>query len=141
MYSKHCGTFKMERFAKRIMPDCSWATRNFSWQGGRRLDFTKNTRKRGLGGHSFFNGKFSPKMDTIRAFLSKIKKLFLICIKDRGGWPSPLVVHLQVWLNMLQYPWKCLNKHAWINCFDYARALNMHDHLTFSTGFWRCLGF
>ena len=57
----------------------------FHGKGGRRLDFTKNTRKRGLGGHSFFNGKFSPKMDTIRAFLSKIKKLFLICIKDRGG--------------------------------------------------------
>ena len=32
-YLGHCQTFKMERFAKRIMPECSRATRNFSGQG------------------------------------------------------------------------------------------------------------
>ena len=46
--------------------------------------------------------------------------------------PSPsyiLIARLWVWLNMHQYPWICLNilANAWINCSDYARALNIHD--------------
>ena len=32
-YSEYCQTFKMERFAKTIMPECRCATRNFSGQG------------------------------------------------------------------------------------------------------------
>ena len=32
MYSEHCETFKMEHFAKRITPECRWATTNFSGQ-------------------------------------------------------------------------------------------------------------
>ena len=31
-YSEHCQSFKMERFAKRIMPECSGAARKFSGQ-------------------------------------------------------------------------------------------------------------
>ena len=44
---------------------------------------------------------------------------------------------------MHQYPWLFLNilQNAWINCSEYARALNMHDHLICLTGFWRCLRF
>ena len=40
---------------------------------------------------------------------------------------------------MHQYPWICLNifENASINCSNYARAINMHDHLTYLTGFWR----
>ena len=55
--------------------------------------------------------------------------------------PLPLVAPLWVYMNMHQYPWIYLNvlENAWINCSDYARALNMHDHLTCSTGFCRCL--
>ena len=36
-----------------------------------------------------------------------------------------------------------LLENAWINCSNYARALNMHDHhhLACLTGFWRCLKF
>ena len=32
MHSEHCETFKMERFAKRIIPECRCATTNFSGQ-------------------------------------------------------------------------------------------------------------
>ena len=94
MYSEHCQTFKVECFAKQIMPECRYATRNFSGQGrgvgewGRFVElghfdkgFVKNTRKRGPTGKHFgifsprysqnyiLNGKFNPKMDTIMAFL------------------------------------------------------------------------
>ena len=58
--------------------------------------------------------------------------------------PHPfLVARICMWLNMHQYPWICLNilENAWINCSHYARDLNMHDHVSCSTGFWRCLGF
>ena len=30
---------------------------------------------------------------------------------------------------------------SWINCSDYVKTLNMHDHLTCSTDFWRWLRF
>ena len=45
--------------------------------------FVKNTRKKGPAGKIFslnyiFNGRFNPSMDTIRAFFSKIRALFLI---------------------------------------------------------------
>ena len=35
-YSEHCQTFKMERFAEKIMPECRCATRNVSgpWGAG-----------------------------------------------------------------------------------------------------------
>ena len=32
-YSEHCQTFRMERFAKRTMPECQRPTKNFSGQG------------------------------------------------------------------------------------------------------------
>ena len=48
-----------------------------------------------------------------------------------------------MWLDMHQYPWIYLNiiENTWINYSDYAKALNMHNPLTCSTGFWRCLGY
>ena len=63
MYLEHCQTFKMERFAKKIMPEYRWATRNFSGQGKwgfvklGHIDkhFVKNTRKRGPGGKHSVN--------------------------------------------------------------------------------------
>ena len=62
---KHYQTFKMERFAKRITPECRYATRNYSGQGGefcgtqalvlgngvswdRFEPWTKNSRKQNL---------------------------------------------------------------------------------------------
>ena len=52
----HYQTFKMEHFAKRMMSECRYATRNFLGQGGEGVVelghsdkyFIKNTRKRGL---------------------------------------------------------------------------------------------
>ena len=51
-YSDHCQTFKIERFAKRIMPECRCAARNFQVRKGRFVElghidkeFVKNTRK------------------------------------------------------------------------------------------------
>ena len=48
-----------------------------------------------------------------------------------------------VWLRMHQHRSLCLIilENAWINCSEYASVLSMHDHLTYSTGFWRCLRF
>ena len=61
------------------------------------------------------------------------KKVFS-WFSERAWETSPLllVARLEVWLNMHLYPYICLNilENAWINCSDYARALNMHDHLT-----------
>ena len=81
-------------------------------------------------------------MDTIRAFLSKIRTLFIIFKKGREVSPLPTSCIPGVWLNVHLHTWISLNilENAWINCSDYARALNINDHLTCLTGFWRCLG-
>ena len=44
--TEHCQTFKMERFAKRIMPDCRRATRNFSGQGSFVETFSSKTQEK-----------------------------------------------------------------------------------------------
>ena len=95
----------MECFAKRIMPECRCPTRSVSGQGAgevcetRALQYRfrqkhqkKKPRKETFGVFSprysekyNLNGKFNSKMNTIRAFLSKIKTLFLIFRKARGG--------------------------------------------------------
>ena len=82
-------------------------------------------------------------MDTIRAFLSKIRTLFFGFQKSYWRPPlSSLVGRLWVWLNIHQYPCICLNiaENAWINCFD-CQDSEYDDHLTCSTGFSRCLDF
>ena len=56
-YLKHCQTFKMECFVKRIMCECSCTNRNFSGLGSGTFvelqhfnkDFVKSTRKRDPG--------------------------------------------------------------------------------------------
>ena len=111
-YSEHCQTFKMERFAKRIMPECRCATRLFSGQwgwGGWGVSGTRALRYRFRHKHqkkrsrrvifwSLFsqillklhlNGKFNPKMNTVRAILSKIKTLFSISKKAEEASPLP----------------------------------------------------
>ena len=83
-------------------------------------------------------------MNTIRAFLSKIRTHFSISKRIGEASPLTLVARLWVWLTMHQYPGLCLNvlENAWINCSGYIGALNMYDHhLTCLTGFWKCLGF
>ena len=68
--------------------------------------------------------------------------LFLIFKKNRGGL-SFLLQLMKVSMNFHQYPWIFQNilESVWINSSDYARTLNMHDHLTCSTGFWKSLWF
>ena len=92
VYSEHFKTHKMDSFAKRIMPECRHTTRKgrggFMELGHFSKHFVKNTRKKDPTGKNFgvfspryyyiLSGKFNPKMDTIRAFLSKIRALFLI---------------------------------------------------------------
>ena len=56
--------------------------------------------------------------------------------------PSPSCAPVIV-VEMHQYTWLYLNafENAWVNHSDYARALNMHEHLTCLTGLQRCIGF
>ena len=90
--------------------------------------FVKNTRKRGPTGKYFevfssryslsLNGKFKQMMDTIRAFISKIKTLISIFKKGRGGFsslipncaPMGVAENTSISLNMLKYHSECLNK-------------------------------
>ena len=81
----------------------------------------------------------------VRIFLFQIRTLFRFSERTGQGrlHLSSLVARLwvvaeyaSVSLNMPKYP-----ENAWINCSDYARALDMHDHLTCSTDFWICLQF
>ena len=108
----------MEHFAKTIVPECRPATTRFQ---DREVfvelqHFVKNTSKKL---HNFIlNGKFNPKMVTIRAFFfSKIRPFFSIFKKGKGR-PALyyLVARLWLWMNMHQYLWIFLNilENAWI---------------------------
>ena len=77
------------------MPKCMSPIRNVSgkgvgeWDGVAELEqfdkkFVKTTEKEILQRH-ILNGKFNPKMSRIRAFLSKIRTLFSIFKKNKGG--------------------------------------------------------
>ena len=73
-------------------------------------------------------------MDTIKAVLSKIRTLFLIFKKPWGGSPlCPSCVPVSVAAYASISP--NIFENARINCSDSAKALNMLDHLTGSTGF------
>ena len=95
----------MKRFTN-IKNECRHQSRNFSGQegGGRFVEldhidkhFIKNTIKKGPAGRRFgvfsprysYNyiliGNFSPKVDTFRASLSKVRTLLLIFKKSRVG--------------------------------------------------------
>ena len=152
----------MENFVKRIMPECSCPTGNFPGQAVVFVEveqfdklFVKNIRKRGRAGKhfefflldtlktTFLIENLTERLTQSEPFCSKSEHCFR-CSKQAGETsPLPLVARLWVRLNMHQNPWICLNtlENAWINCSDYARALNMHGHLTCSTGIWRCLRF
>ena len=86
-------------------------TKPFSGQGrfheirALRQTFYQKVKKKGPAGKNFevfslrysqnyiLNGKFNLRMDTIRAFFSKIRALFIIFKKGQGR-PSPLVARL-----------------------------------------------
>ena len=142
----------MERFAKRMMPECRCATRNYS---GQIKISSKTSEKKALQGIilEFFlrdtlkttcwMKNLAQRWTQSGPFFQKSGQFFR-CPK-RWGEASPLtlVPHLWVWLNMYQYPQISLNilENAWIYCSNYAKALNIYVHLTCPTDFWRCLGF
>ena len=89
----------------------------------------------------YFGWKFNPKMDTIRAFLSKVRILFQFFQRVQGRPPlfpiscAPVSVteYAPVSLNMTKYPWECLIKqfllcqgseYAW-SSYIFHRFLNM----------------
>ena len=89
-------------------------------------------------------------MDTIRAFLSKIRALFPIFKKDRVDFPSPpscapvsVAEYTSISLSMPKYPWKCLNRLLWLcqgseyawSSFMFDRLLKMPRVLN-KPGFW-----
>ena len=108
-FLEHCQTFKMVRFVKRIVPEYSCATINFSgqWRGFVELGhfdkcFVKNTRQRG------------PRKETFWSFFQN-QDTFFDFRKGQGRPPlSPLVSCLRICLIMLE------NKLP-----DYAMDLNM----------------
>ena len=125
MYSEHCQKFKIEHFAKKIMPDCRHATRKFSEQ-------------------ERFWGNISSKTQEKKTLQGNIFEFFLLDNQDtRKGQGKPPLSPSCTPVNVAEYVPISVNilENAWINCSDYARALNMHDHLTCFTGFWRYLRF
>ena len=53
---------------------------------------------------------------------------------------SVMLEYASIWLNVPQYSWTCwlllnMPENAWTNCCNYARALNMPDHLDIWQGF------
>ena len=121
------------------------------WRGcneGISINILSKTRKRGPTGKHFWVfyillRKLTQRWTQSRPFFPKSGHFFRFSKRAEKASPSPLAEHLWVWLNMHWYPWICLNilENISVNCSDYARALNMHDHLTYSIGFWRCLLF
>ena len=153
-YSEHCQTFCKSNDAWVQVHNQKFF-RAGEWGGGIVFElghfdkyFVKKTRKRGHAEKHF--GVFF--LDILKTtfwmenlilgkiqsgpFLSNIRTPFSIFKKGRGGLPSSPLLNCEC-------GWICLNvlKNAWINYSDYSKAPNMLDNLTFSTGFWRCLGF
>ena len=154
----------MQHFAKIIMPEFRHGTRKFLVQGtfcgtmSLWLTFHKKKQeKKDPTGKHF--GVFSPRYIKTVFWMKNLTQrcmqsgpfprtipLFSI-FKKRAGeatsiFPLPLIARLRVQLNMHQFLWISLNifENAWKNSPDYATAMRMPDHLTCSTGFWRCLG-
>ena len=131
----------MECFAKRIMTECRCTTKKFSGQGrfpGTRTFHQKKkkkTRKEVPTGKYF--GFFSLKTTFwMENLIQRWTQSGLFSPKNQDTLHQPSCATMSaaeyssVFLNILE--------NAWINCSDYARALNASDHFTCLTGFWRC---
>ena len=70
-------------------------------------------------------------MDTVRAFLSKIRTLFWFSKRTGEASHLPLVAHQCPWICLI-YPWKCLNTLFWLcQCSEYAWSSILHFRQTF----------
>ena len=70
-------------------------------------------------------------MDTVRAFLSKIRTLFWFSKRTGEASHLPLVAHQCPWICLI-YPWKCLNTLFWLRqCSEYAWSSILHFRQTF----------
>ena len=126
-YSEHCQTFKIERFAKRIIPGCRFAAINLSRQGGRgvvelgyfntSINISSKTQEKEVFGVFLQDTlKTTFWMENLtegghKAFLSKIRTLFSILKKSRETFPLPsscapvsVIVYASISLNMPKYP-------------------------------------
>ena len=136
---ENCQTFKMERFAKRIMNECRCATRNFSghWSfvelGHFDKHFVKNTRKKGPAWKIwefflldtlktiFWTENLTQRWMQSGFFFPKWGHFFRF--SKRAGEASPLpfscssvsvAEYATISQNMPKYAWKCLNKLFWL---------------------------
>ena len=115
----------MEHFAKIIMPECWYATRNFSGQEEGPVEL----------GH--FDKCFVK--NTMRPFLSKIRKVFFLS----GCMPVSVAENVSISLTLPKYPWKWLNKLFWLcqsskytfSSYMFGRCLKMPPVLN-KSGFW-----
>ena len=103
---EHCEALKMDRFPKRIVPECRCTSINIS---------PKTQLKTTLVHNYILNGKFNPKMDRIRESFSKIRSYFTL-FKQWQGRSSLLRTsctsaseYTPISMTIRKYPWKCLN--------------------------------
>ena len=147
------------------MPECRHATRNFS--GQRRFHGTRalllKTQVKNIPQENILeyfssrnywnyilNGKFNPKMDTIRTFFLQNWGTFFDFQKGQGrppptppSKPVSFAEYASIYLNIPKYPWKWLNKLFWLcqgseyawSSFMFNRLLKMPWVLNMS-GLW-----
>ena len=146
----------MERFSNKIMPECRHTIRNFSGQGkvlwneDTLINISSETQGKKLPQgnilevfllytvYYILNGKFSPKMNTIKVFFPKAENSFRI-FKKRQEQPPPLhsscaplrlAKYASVSLNIPKYPWKCFNRLFWLcQHSEYVWSSEMFDWL------------
>ena len=140
------------------MPECRCSTRNIQGRRGEVMElghcdkhFVKNTRKKEKSLREIFWRFFSfewkiwpsDRHNQSLSFQHQDTFFNFQKLQERPPALSSLATRLWVRFNIHQYPWISLNifENYLINCSAYPRALNMHDHLTCSKGFWRCLQF
>ena len=104
--AEHCEALKMDRFPKRIVPECRCTSINIS---------PKTQLKTTLLHNYILNGKFNPKMDRIRESFSKIRSYFTL-FKQWQGRSSLLPTSWPLRVNIHQCPWQSVNilENAWI---------------------------
>ena len=144
-YSEHCQTFKMKRFAKRIMPECRHTKRNFQGRGGfvelEHFDkhFVKNTRKkpRRETFWIFFqdNIKTTFWMENLSQRWSQSRSFF-------NSAPESVAEYASIYLIISKYPRKCLNKLFWLcQGSEYAKSSYMFERLLKMSRVLHMLGF